>query len=135
MGVTKYCTATPMTFDTIQYIDKPLGNWREKKAIIIGIIQSIIVWFDCCFGSVDGLTVNFCCTQVDTNTNAGIITRVGSGSARSNMPRKLTLRGTTAYIGNTGIQVYNFSESPIRSPGLENSVCINTRNKPIRMGI
>ena len=91
MGVTKYCTATPMTFDTIQYIDKPLGNWREKKAIIIGIIQSIIVWFDCCFGSVDGLTVNFCCTQVDTNTNAGIITRVGSGSARSNMPRKLAL--------------------------------------------
>jgi len=60
LGVTKYCTATPMTFDTIQYIESPLGNWREKKAIIIGIIQSIMVWFDCCRGSVDGLTVNFC---------------------------------------------------------------------------
>ena len=42
MGVTMYCTAIPMTFDTIQYIDNPLGNWREKKAIIMGIIQSIM---------------------------------------------------------------------------------------------
>ena len=104
MGVTTNCTATPMTFDTIQYIDNPAGNWREKKAIITGIIHSIMVWFDCCLGSVDGLTVNFCWTQVETNTSAGIITRVGSGSARSNIPRKLALRGAAAYIGNKGIQ-------------------------------
>ena len=135
MGVTKYCTATPMTFDTIQYIESPLGNCREKKAIIIGIIQSIMGWFDCCRGSVDGLTVNFCWTQVETNTSAGITTRVGSGSDRSNTPRKVALRGTTECIGKMGIQEYNLSERPIKSSGLANRVWIKTRNNPIRMGI
>ena len=43
LGVTRYCMATPMTFETIQYMDSPMGNCTEKKAIIIGIIQSIIV--------------------------------------------------------------------------------------------
>ena len=43
MGVTRNCMATPMTFETIQYMDSPMGNCTEKKAIIIGIIQSIIV--------------------------------------------------------------------------------------------
>ena len=122
MGVTKNCTATPITFDTIQYIDSPLGNCREKKAIIIGIIQSIIVWFDCCRASVDGLTVNFCWTQVETNTSTGITTRVGSGSDRSKMPRKVAFRGITEYMGNQGIQEYSFPDSSTNSSGCENKV-------------
>ncbi len=32
----------PITFDVIQYRDRPLGNVNEKNAIIKGISQSII---------------------------------------------------------------------------------------------
>lgn len=86
--------ATPITLDTIQYMDSPIGNWTEKKAIIIGIIQSIIVWFDCCFGSVDGLTVNFCWTQVETNTNPGISTIANdSGLEPKSKPTKEAFSG------------------------------------------
>ena len=38
-------------------------------------------------------------------------------------------------IGKTGIQVYNLSENPTRLSGREKRIWINTRNKPIRMGI
>jgi len=38
-------------------------------------------------------------------------------------------------MGATGIQVYNFSERPTRSSGFENTVWINTRKRPISMGI
>ena len=34
-----------------------------------------------------------------------------------------------------GIQVYIFSDNPTRSSGLENTVWINTRNKPMSTGI
>tara|TARA_B100000315_G_C14369946_1_gene492506 strand:- start:345 stop:455 length:111 start_codon:yes stop_codon:yes gene_type:complete len=35
--------ATPMTLETIQYRDNPMGKLREKKAISTGIIHSIMV--------------------------------------------------------------------------------------------
>ncbi len=38
-------------------------------------------------------------------------------------------------MGATGIHVYNFSDRPTRSSGFENTVWINTRNRPIRTGI
>jgi len=41
--VIKYCTATPITLETIQYRDNPLGKVKEKKAISNGIIHSIMV--------------------------------------------------------------------------------------------
>ncbi len=34
-----------------------------------------------------------------------------------------------------GIQVYIFSDSPTKSSGLENTVWINTRKRPISTGI
>ena len=83
MGVTTYCTATPITLETIQYKDRPAGNCRENTAIITGIIHSIMVWLVCCFGSDDGIMVSFCWTQVETNTKAGMITLVGSGEDKS----------------------------------------------------
>ncbi len=92
MGVTTYCTATPITLETIQYKDRPAGNCREKIAIITGIIHSIMVWLDCCFGSDDGMMVSFCWTQVETNTKAGMTSLVGSGAAKSS-PRKVAVRG------------------------------------------
>ena len=60
----------------------------EKKAIITGIIHSIIVWLDCCRGSVDGVMVNFCCTHVDTKTSTGIATMLTEdGGAPKSTPR------------------------------------------------
>ena len=56
----KYCIATPMTLETIQYRESPLGNCNEKNPIISGIIHSIMIWFDCCLGSIDGIMVIFC---------------------------------------------------------------------------
>jgi hypothetical protein len=93
--VTKYCMPMPMTFDEIQYSASPLGNVNEKKAIINGIIQSIIVWLLLCFGSTDGVIVIFCWSQVDTNTRTGMMRFVGSGSARSSQ-RKFDCRGAAA---------------------------------------
>ena len=81
--------------DTIQYIDSPLGNCREKKPIINGIIHSIIIWFDCCRGSGDGMMVIFCWTHVVTNTNAGMRTGDGSGTDRS-IHRKWGFKGAAA---------------------------------------
>jgi len=48
-----------------------------------GIIQSIMVWLPICLGSVAGVMVIFCWTQLETNTKTGMITLVGSGSAKS----------------------------------------------------
>ena len=84
--------ATPITLETIQYKDRPAGNCMEKKAIITGIIHNIIVWLDCCRGSVEGMIVSFCCTQVETKTKAGMITLVGSGLAKSS-PKKAAVSG------------------------------------------
>ncbi len=101
--VMKYCIATPITLDTIQYRDRPLGKVREKKAIISGIIHNIIIWLDCCLGSGEGMMVIFCWTQVVMNTKAGMIRFVGSGSARSSHKNpgssgaaaKATVKGAT----------------------------------------
>jgi hypothetical protein len=91
----KYWIPIPIRLDTIQYSDSPLGRVNEKKAIIRGISQSIITWLVLCLGSVEGVIVSFCCTQVDTNTNKGMIMLVGSGSAKSSQ-RKFDWSGATA---------------------------------------
>ena len=84
--------ATPITLETVQYRDNPLGKVNEKKAIISGIIHSIMAWLDCCRGSADEVVVNFCWTQVETNTNAGKIILLGSGSPKSSQ-RNVASRG------------------------------------------
>ena len=125
-----------MTLDTIQYMDSPMGNWMEKKAIITGIIHSIIVWLDCCRGSVDGVMVIFCWTQVETNTSKGTTSKVTrSGLSAKFIPRKPESIGAAEYMGKMGIHEYSFLDRPTRSSGLVNRVCIRTRNSPIRMGI
>ena len=91
----------PITLDTIQYIESPLGNWREKKPIISGIIHSIMVWFDCCRGSADGMMVIFCWTQVVTNTSAGMMIGEGSGTDRS-IHRKWGFMGAAANAMENG---------------------------------
>ena len=88
----KYCMAIPMILEIIQYKANPLGKVKEKKAISSGIIHSIIVWLPCCRGSVDGVMVIFCWTQVEINTRIGIKILVGSGSAKSSH-RKVEARG------------------------------------------
>ena len=124
----------PITLDVVQYRDRPLGRVNEKNAIIKGIIQSIIAWLPDCLGSLDGCMVIFCWTQVDTKTSTGIIMLVGSDWARSNQ-RNFESRGAAENTCATGIQVYSFSDSPTRLSGRENTTWINTRNRPIRMGI
>ena len=78
--------------------------------------------------------VIFCWTHVDTNTSAGMTTVNGSGWPRSSQ-RNSAFSGAAEWMLTTGIQLYSLSESPTRSSGLENTVWINTRNSPIRMGI
>ena len=92
-----------MTLEAIQYSERPLGRVKEKNAIISGISHSIIIWFVDWRGSVDGVMVIFCCSQVETKTSTGTITLLGSGSERS-IQRNDALRGAAVYIGNTGIQ-------------------------------
>ncbi len=72
-----------MTLEAAQYSDRPLGNVKEKKAIISGISHSIIIWFVDWRGSVEGVMVIFCWSQVETKTSTGMTTLVGSGSDRS----------------------------------------------------
>lgn len=110
-----------MTLDAIQYNDSPLGNWREKKAIISGIIHSIMVWFDCCRGSADGMMVIFCWTQVDMNTNAGIMIGEGSGTDRS-IHRKWGSMGAAAKATENGATGYIFSANPTSLSGVLNRV-------------
>ena len=124
----------PITLDVTQYRARPLGSVNEKNAIIRGINQSIIAWLPDCLGSLDGCMVIFCWTQVEAKTITGMITFVGSDADRSNH-RKFAFSGAAVYMGATGIQEYSFSDNPIRSSGLENTVWINTRNSPIRTGI
>ena len=124
----------PIAFDVTQYRARPLGRVNEKNAIISGISQSIIAWFPDCRGSLDGCMVIFCWIQVETKTSTGMIKLVGSDSARSNH-RNVESKGAAEYMAPTGIQVYNFSDSPTKSSGRENTSWISTRNRPIRMGI
>ena len=98
----KYWIPIPITFEATQYNDSPLGSVNEKNAIISGISHSIIIWLVDCRGSVDGVIVIFCWSQVETNTDTGIMTFVGSGSDRS-IHRNAALNGAAVYIGNTGI--------------------------------
>ena len=108
----------PMTFDAIQYRDSPLGRVKEKNAIISGINQSIIIWLVDCRGSVEGVIVIFCWSQVETKTSTGITTLVGSGSDRS-IHRNDAPNGAAVYIGKKGIQAYHFSASATRLSGRE----------------
>ena len=94
----KYWMAIPIRLETIQYKGNPLGHCREKTPRNIGIIHSIMVWLDCCFGSIEGVMVIFCWTQVEAATSTGNINLVGSGSARF-MPRNSLLRGAASWIG------------------------------------
>ena len=93
--VTKYCMATPIRLETIQYRESPMGKFMEKNAIISGIIHSIMVCWPCCRGSVDWVMVIFCWTQVETNTKAGTVSiRAPAGWADRSTPRNFGSRGT-----------------------------------------
>ena len=93
----------PMTLEATQYRDSPLGSVNEKNAIISGISHSIIIWLVDWRGSVDGVIVIFCCSQVETKTSTGMTTLEGSGSERS-IHRNDALNGAAVYIGKKGIQ-------------------------------
>jgi hypothetical protein len=84
--------AIPITLETIQYNDSPLGKFRAKNPSITGIIHNIILWLDCCRESSEGMVVIFVCTQVEAATSNGMTTTERSGSAKSNH-RKLSFSG------------------------------------------
>ncbi len=90
----KYCIPTPTTFETIQYIARPVGKLKENTAINSGIIHSIMVWLPCCLASVAGVMVIFCWIQEDANTRTGMMTTVALvGLSAKSMPRKLAFSG------------------------------------------
>ena len=90
--VMKYWIPIPITLEAIQYRDRPLGNVKEKNAIINGISHNIIIWLVDWRGSVDGVMVIFCWSHVETKTSTGMTILVGSGSERS-IQRKAALMG------------------------------------------
>ena len=49
-----------------------MGKLKEKNPSITGIIQSIMLWLDCCLGSDVGVMVIFVWTQVEAATANGI---------------------------------------------------------------
>jgi hypothetical protein len=93
--VMKYWMVMPIRLEIIQYRGSPLGQPRENTPRKRGIIHSIMVWVDCCLGSMEGVMVIFCCTQVDAATSTGKMNMVGSGSARL-IQRKLGFRGAAS---------------------------------------
>ena len=82
-----------MILEVTQKRARPLGNDKQMKVNISGIIHSIILLCARCFGSaVDVITI-FCCAHIVAPT------RIASrklGSARLN-PRNLSLKGTIEY--------------------------------------
>ncbi len=80
------------------------------------------------------MMVIFCWTQVDTKTRTGMIMGDGSGTERS-IHKKCGFMGAAAKATENGATGYIFSASPTSLSGVLNRVCINTRNKPKRMGI
>ena len=103
--------ATPIKLEAIQYKDKPTGKLREKKAIRSGIIHNIMVWLPCCRGSVDGVIVIFCWTQVETKTKMGIKIN-DPGLAAKSIPTNSAFNGAAAWTEKNGTQEYSFSEKP-----------------------
>jgi hypothetical protein len=71
----------------------PLGNDKEMKPNMSGIIHSIILLCACCLESVAAGVTIFCCTHIVAAT---IIARTVSGVARLNH-RKLFSKGTIEY--------------------------------------
>ncbi len=74
--------------DATQYIASPLSNWNVINPKKIGIIHSIMRFWEDCLASVDGIVVIFCVSHVEAPTRTGII-GVGSGRARSNQRNEL----------------------------------------------
>ena len=74
-----------------------MGKLKEKNPSITGIIQSIMLWLDCCLGSEVGVMVILVCTQVEAATANGIRKCWGKvGFAPRSRPRKLLFRGAAA---------------------------------------
>jgi len=65
-----------------------------------GIIHSIILFIDACFGSVDPLVIIFCCTHIEPPTRMGRSTLEGSGSERSSH-RKPLFSGIASWTPGT----------------------------------
>ena len=102
---------------------------------MMGIIHSIMVWLDCCRGSMEGVVVIFCWSHVEAPTISGIMNSSGVGLAARSKPRKCWFKGAAACTGNNGIHEYSFAERFTRSSGLVYKVWISTWNSPKRMGI
>ena len=79
---------------------RPLGNWKVKKVNIAGIIHSIMLLVDCCWGSAVGMVLIFCCTHMEAPTRTGNI-GVGSGFSSCSHKKSLFI-GMAEYI--PGIQ-------------------------------
>ena len=121
-----------MALETVQYKARPLGNVRERKASISGIIHSIVLAVDCCLSSALGGVVVFWRAQVDIPTRTGMMMFVGSGLAKS-IPRKLAFSGMMESA--TGFHEYIRWESPIMSLGLVPRLLSRAWYRPTQMGI
>ena len=89
----------PTTFETTQYIARPLENCSVKNPNSTGIIHSIIRLVEACLGSTDGMVVIFCIRNMDTPTrigNSGTPNGPGSGRPRSCIHRNELLSGMTS---------------------------------------
>ena len=105
---------------------RPTGNWKANTPSMMGIIHSIMLWVDCCRGSMEGVVVIFCCTQVDAPTSSGMMNSSGVGLAARFKPRKFWFKGAAACTGKPGIHEYSLPERFTRSSGLVYRVWIST---------
>ncbi len=94
--VTKYCVTIAMRFDTNQNSASPLGKLIVKKPNKRGIIHSIMLFIDCCFGSDVGMVDIFCCTHIEAATRMAIIKYL-SGCPRSSQ-RNFAFKGIAPII-------------------------------------
>ena len=94
--MTKYCVTIAMMFDTNQNSASPLGKLIVKKPNMSGIIHSIILFMDCCFGSDVGMVDIFCCIHIDRATRMAIMKYL-SGCPRSSQ-RNFAFKGIAPII-------------------------------------
>jgi len=93
--VTKYCITILIVLEVTQKRARPLGNDKEMKANISGIIHSIILLCACCLGSALEGVVIFCCSHIVPPTRMGSKRKL-SGIARFSH-RNLFPKGSVEY--------------------------------------
>ena len=106
-----------------------------KNPNISGIIHSMSLAVDSCWGVEDGVAVIFCITHIEPPTRIGRSSGAGFSleyRARSSH-RNVPSSGTTSWTG--GSHGYSLPARSASLSGVEGNVPLRAQNRPMKMGI